>query len=251
MQYNPDFINYRPILSDKEKTMCEDLCNLYPLQKFLNDNRNYEEMAVDFVYCSAKIEGNTYGRLDTDNLLRFGITSGGKKYSDAVMIINLRKSFDKIIIADKNISIDMDYVCDTHKILMTELLPSFEQGIIRNSGVRIGATEYKPLSDAVRLKNEMKFILTEAKKFDNVFERAIYLHMNLPYVQCFRDGNKRCARMIQTASLVIGDKLPLFFESSLIDKYLKSVVNYYETGDYRSYVEFFLENYQLTIKDLS
>lgn len=52
---------------------------------------------VDFVYTSAKIEGNTYDRIDTDNLLRFGVTAGGKRHSDAVMLVNLRNGFEQVM----------------------------------------------------------------------------------------------------------------------------------------------------------
>lgn len=49
----------------------------YPLATLLADTRNFEKATVDFVYTSAEMEGNTYDRLDTHNLLRLGITAVG------------------------------------------------------------------------------------------------------------------------------------------------------------------------------
>ncbi|CCD28935.1 Putative Tou1 (fragment) [Candidatus Glomeribacter gigasporarum BEG34] len=93
MEYNPAFAAQRAILSETDKRALHALSQAYTLNRFRADARNYEEMRVDFVYTSARIEGNTYDRIDTDNLLRIGITAGGKRYSDAVMLINLRDGF--------------------------------------------------------------------------------------------------------------------------------------------------------------
>jgi len=247
MQYNPSFVSVRPILSEQDKRLLLELANHYSLECFKKDARSYEEMTVDFVYTSAKIEGNTYDRIDTDNLLRLGITAGGKRYSDAVMLLNLRDGFSAVMNTEADTALGLDYLCHLHKMLMKDLLPAHEQGIVRASAVQIGASNYTPLADAGRLRTEMVFILAEAEKYNNAFERAIYLHCNLAYLQYFRDSNKRTARMMQTACLVRGGILPLFFKDTLIDKYQRATVQYYETGDYAPYVDFFKENYELTL----
>jgi len=246
MQYNPSFVRFRPMLSEQDKLLLIELSRHYSLEYFKKDARSYEEMTVDFVYTSAKIEGNTYDRIDTDNLLRLGITAGGKRYSDAVMLLNLRDGFSLVMQAETDTVLDLDYLCHLHKILMNDLLPAHEQGIVRTSAVQIGASNYTPLADAQRLRTEMGFILAEAEKYNNAFEQAIYLHCNLAYLQYFRDGNKRTARMMQTACLVRNGILPLFFKDTLIDKYQRATVHYYETGDYSPYVHFFKKNYELT-----
>ena len=249
MQYNPEFVSHHPILTDDEKIELEQLSNAYPLKSFLGDQRNFEEMMVDFVYTSAKIEGNTYDRLDTDNLLRMGITAGGKIYSDAVMLKNLRSGFEQVMTRQDNAVLDLDYTSALHGVLMNGLLEPSQIGSVRDTAVNIGASSYKPLSSRERLKTEAKFIFVEASKYDNAFEKAIYLHCNLAYLQYFKDGNKRTARMMQTASLVNDDKLPLFFNDTLIEKYKRATIEYYEKGTYAPYVAFFKENYQLNIQN--
>jgi len=245
MQYNPEFVTRRPILADEDRNALSILAQAYSLERFQADVRNFEEMTVDFVYTSAKIEGNTYDRLDTDNLLRMGITAGGKRYSDAAMIVNLRNGFERVITISPDTPLDFDYLCDMHKILMKDLLPAHQQGCGRQDAVRIGATIYTPLDDPKRLRTEVKLILEEAEKYTDVFEKAIYLHCNLAYLQYFNDGNKRTARMMQTAAMVKGGVLPLFFSDTLIDRYTRATVGYYETGDYAPYAAFFKENYRL------
>lgn len=250
MQYNPYFVGHRPILTDEDKLWLHKLDSRYPLDQFRADTRSYEETIVDFVYTSAKIEGNTYDRIDTDNLLRLGLTAGGKKYSDAIMLVNLRDGFGKVMATEATTELDLDYLCDLHKVLMKDLLPVHEQGIVRTTAVTIGATNYKPPADAGRLRSEAKFILPEANKYTDPFERAIYLHCNLAYLQYFRDGNKRTARMMQTAALMQGNMLPLFFNDALIDRYQRTTIQHYETGDYTPYISFFKDNYEIAIEKL-
>lgn len=206
MQNDPSFVAHRPILTDEAKAWLHTQACRYPLARFKGDARCYDEMAVDFVYTSAKIEGNTYNRIDTDNLLRLGVTAGGKRYLDAVMLVN--------------------------------------------SAVQIGASKYTPPADAGRLRVEMGVVLAEAQKYSDAFEAAIHLHCNVAYLQCFRDGNKRTARLMQTAALVRGDQLPLFFSDDLIDQYQRATVHYYETGEYGPYVSFFIQNYELAVNRL-
>lgn len=250
MNYEPAFVAKRPILTTEDRQVLHALSEAYTLDQFRADARNYDEMMVDFVYTSAKIEGNTYDRIDTDNLLRLGVTSGGKRYTDALMLVNLREGFTQAMQAEPVTPLDADYLGRLHKVLMKDLLPASEQGIGRTTAVTIGASHYKPLADPVRLRTELGVILDQAGQYDDPFERSIYLHCNLAYLQYFQDGNKRTARLMQTAALVQANRLPLFFNDTLIDQYQRATVGYYETGDYAPYVAFFKRNYRLVATNL-
>lgn len=251
MQYDPSRILFKPILSEDDKINLKDLASRYPLAKFKKDIRNYEEAQIDFVYTSAKIEGNTYTRADTDTLIKHGRTAGGKSWHDAMMILNIREAFDIAMNASPEQTIDIDFISDLHKILMTKLLPSNEQGLVRNKAVQIGGSDYKPLSDPYRLRTEMKVLVSNAEKYTDPFEKAIYLHCNLAYLQYFADGNKRTARMMQTCALAQADTLPMFFKDYMIDEYVNATVHYYETGDYNKYVNHFKEVYKISVIEFS
>lgn len=196
MRYAPSFLGRRPILSEADREALHAMDRAYPLQRFRADVRHYDEMAIDFVYTSAKIEGNTYDRLDTDTLLRVGVTAGGKRYSDATMLMNLRDAFAQVMVIEADEVFDADYVCDLHRLLMRGLLPSHEQGLVRNTGVQIGGSSYVPLEDAGRLRRDLRFLLDTASSYEDAFEQALYLHCNLAYLQYSRDGNKRTARLM-------------------------------------------------------
>lgn len=250
MDYSPSFVGHRKILSESDKRILHSLARAYLLKKFLSDSRNYEELSIDFIYTSAKIEGNTYSQLDTDNLIKLGITSGGKRYSDALMLLNLRKGLDDVMLIESGTILDFDLLRNLHQTLMRDLLPLREQGIGRSASVSISGTKYRPPEGQERLRAEVKFIMDESRKYDEPFEKSIYLHCNLAYLQYFTDGNKRTARMMQTAALVSGGMMPLIFNDALIEDYRSALIDYYETGRYEKYVAFFLANYQLTIDRL-
>jgi len=157
MLYNPEYVAFRPILSQEEQNHLNKCSLRYTLDELKADTRNYEEMTTDFVHTSAQIEGNTYERIETDNLLRLGITAGGKRYTDAVMLLNLRNGFEQVMLIGEQSDIDVDYICNLHKVVMKDLLPIREQGIVSDSGVQIGASQYRPIVGASRLKTKRKW----------------------------------------------------------------------------------------------
>jgi len=161
------------------------------------------------------------------------------------MLVNLRDGFSIAMKADGSTRLDEDYLCDLHKVLMAELLPPSQLGLVRAGPVTIGASTYRPLSSSIRLKEEIKVLFSENEKYTDPFERAIHLHCNLAYLQFFQDGNKRTARLMQTAALAQCGITPLFFRDTLIDQYQRATVTYYETGSYEPYIDFFTKNYTL------
>lgn len=249
--YDPAFVEFQPILSNEDRALLRGLAARYPLSRFQREPRNYEEMRIDFVHTSAKIEGNTYDRIETDALLRFGVTAGGKRYSDAVMLVNLRDSFERAMLVESGTTIDRDYVCDLHKIAMRDLLPASQTGIVRSNPVAVGGTEYHPLDDPRRIRAEFDAIMETAGKYADPFERGIYLHCNLAYLQPFQDGNKRTARMMQTVALVQGGVLPVFPGEAQVTQYIGATINYYDTGKYDRYVEFFRDAYRRGVERIA
>ena len=92
-----------------------------------------------------------------------------------------------------------------------------------------------PLSSEALLDAELEVLLKVANTIDDVFERAVYTHLNLAYLQYFLDGNKRTARLMQTAVLADQGIMPLLLRVEDIIPYQTSVLEYFETGNYSSY----------------
>ncbi|GMT39232.1 cell division protein [Helicobacter bizzozeronii] len=251
MLYNPQFLDQNNILSPEQRQQLEalnfDFNTLVAMEGCVN------KMRFDFIYSSAQIEGNTYDKLDTLALLEDGLTAGGKKYSDAKMILNLRDAFDFIL--KEKLPISLETCLDLHAILSQELVSPQNCGRMRNHNITgITGTSYLPLACGDKLYTEMKHLFQQYHAIDNPFERAIYLHNNLCYLQFFEDCNKRTARCMQFLSLKNDNKMPLMLiddDHAQYKQYRGAIIAYYESGDYSPYVDFFISAYQRQFKFLA
>lgn len=252
MNYNPDFLNYRAILTEEEKE------KLFLLNKKINfktfmSQKNIEELGIDFVYSSAMLEGNSYTLHDTLTLLKLGQTAGGKNFNDAVMILNLRKSYELLIANLKNsfsnINEYKDFIKENHFEISKDLVPKGKRGAIRNETIKISGTEYKPLSSSKMLDTELNYLLNISGKYDNPFEKAIYLHNNLAYLQYFVDCNKRTARNISSFELLRNEIFPCLYSKGSGQEYISNLLKYYETGDYSDFKNYFISTFEKSIQD--
>lgn len=194
IKYQPNFLDNREIFTKEETRFLEELCRKAPLDKFLNNQSYVEKFGFDFIYTSALIEGNTYDKLDTQALIEYGRTAGGKKYSDAKMILNLRDAYGQII--SKELLPTKQTLKDLHYILSAEMVADAERATPRDKEVAITGCDYIPLSTKARLDQELNHLFTISEAIDNPFDQAIYIHNNLAYLQYFTDCNKRTARVM-------------------------------------------------------
>ncbi len=157
MQYNPDFLNPRDIFTPQEQAHLATLSQNLPLGILLQSPRNMEEIGIDFVHSSAQLEGNTYDKHDTLALLKMGQTAGGKLFSDAVMLLNLRASYQYMLSClDFRQPVNWkDFIKTTHSLIAKDLLPNNELGTVRQGSVQISGTDYTPLVSPQKLDAEL------------------------------------------------------------------------------------------------
>ena len=242
MIYNPNHLEHKPIFTQDELITLEDINKNISLESFLNNKNLVEKFGFDFIYTSAKIEGNTYSKADALTLIDYGKTAGGKDYSDAKMIINLNKAF-KFILNDDCI-INKHKIRTLHHILSDELVEDEERGSVRKKGVLIKGSDYIPLSDSTTLESELDRLLSIAKTISNPYDKALYMHNNLAYLQYFADVNKRTARTVLNLSLICDGKMLLIPSEEYITLYIEGILDYYEKADVTKSKEFFMQSYQ-------
>ena len=260
MFYNPSYLNPRQIFTLHELNELSTLSKEY-FQKYGKihhslDFVNLDDIGINFVYGSAQLENNQYDYIEIVGLLKNGQTAGGKLFSDAVMILNLRDSFNLLI---KNINnqalkndkrLLKDFIKENHFIIADRLVPNGMAGTIRRNSVNITGTEYIPLDVTVKLVQELDYLTKVATEcYSNPFEKAVYLHNNIAYLQYFIDGNKRTARNLLTFSLMQDHQFPFLFNEDKSSGYIDSLIHYYETGDYNEFKKYFIETYQKTIEN--
>ena len=212
------------------------------LKAFLDNKNLVEKFGFDFVYTSAKIEGNTYSKADALTLLEYGRTSGGKSYSDAKMLVNLQKAF-KFILTD-DCMINKYKIRSIHHILASDLVEDSNLGVARQNAVLIKGSNYIPPSDVLTLESQLDKILNIAQSIENPYDKALYLHNNLAYLQYFADVNKRTARTMLNLSLICDNKMLLIPQEILIVTYIEGILEYYEYGTVKNLKEFFIKSYE-------
>lgn len=256
MQYQPQFLENLEIFNTQEIKELELMSKDMPLIVFLNSTGEkglIHSFEFDFVYSSSQIEGNTYDRFETLELLEDGITAGGKKYTDALMILNLRNIYEEMLSPNlENFDISKTTFQYFHKIIAKDLVQTRNLGTMRNLDVRITGTDYTPLKSGDRLNSEIDYVFKQYQNIENPFDRCLYIHHNLAYLQYFEDCNKRVARSMQCLSLLKDNLMPFILVDNydkenakeLYRLYRRNLLTYYNEGSYAPYKEFFMTNYE-------
>lgn len=213
-----------------------------------------KDLAVVWCYYSGKIEGNTYTYVETEALLKDGITSE-KRYEDAQMLKNLYNTFIselEYIHKEKNQEmIDERTLFRVHQSISTGLVSNEESGSLRARAVRVSGTDYTPPKNQQEIVSKLNEILFQQGGYSNPLEKAIYLHCNLARLQPFIDGNKRTARMIESIALMNADIIPVYSaKDSDILNYRKGLIAFYEMEDYSLYTDYFLNRQIERIKEI-
>lgn len=202
-------------------------------------------LAVVWCYYSGKIEGNTYTYVETEALLKDGITSE-KKYEDAKMLKNLYNTFvselEYIHKGGNQEVIDERTLFRVHQSISAGLVSNEESGFLRTRAVRISGTEYVPPKNLQEIKSRLSEILFEQDKYSSPLEKAVFLHCNIARLQPFIDGNKRTSRMIESIILMNAGIIPVYSSKDAdILNYRKGLIAFYEAGDYGMYADYFLK----------
>lgn len=243
--YNPDFLDNVTVFTEEEKSLLNTLNDKVSLSKFLANKSYVDKFGMDFIHTSAKIEGNTYDKNDTLTLLEYGRTAGGKRYSDAKMILNMRDAYELFIKED--LAVSKNTLKDLHYILSDEMVADSERAMPRNEEVTIKGCEYISLATAEKLDDELNYMFDRYTTIENAFDKAIYLHCNLAYLQYFKDCNKRTARMMLNVSLKQEGKMLYIPNEERVSEYLGAIVTYYENGSYDKFKTYFIKEYKETV----
>ena len=106
-----------------------------------------KDLAVLLCYYSGKIEGNTYTYVETEALLKDGITSE-KRYEDAKMLKNLYNTFtselEYIHKFQNQEIINEATLFRIHQSISTGLVSNEESGSLRTRAVRISGNDAQP-----------------------------------------------------------------------------------------------------------
>ena len=255
--YNPAFLDKTSYLDPKESEHLLALAtsiNLQALLESIKDDKSIaHKLCFDFIYTSAVIEGNTYTRGEAQTLFETRKPISTKSIDEANMLLNIKAALEYVL--EQKPTISKHTIREVHQILSQGLLPKKAQGGVRDIAVSIGNSDYVPLHNPQELELQMEQMLARYAEIDNPFDKAMYIHNNIAYLQYFMDCNKRLARTIQNLSL-LNDGLPFLSlsasraETEIKARYKDAMLDYYEKGDTKPYAEFFISEYASTLENI-
>lgn len=212
-----------------------------------------ENLAILWCYYSGKIEGNGYTYVETETLLKNGITPS-KKYEDAEMLINLHNTFTeelKHIKGENSRRIDKSTLFRVYQSISSDLVPDEKSGYLRNRTVCVSGIEYTPTKELHKIREKLDEILYQEEQYTNPLERAVYLHCNIAQLQPFTSENKHAPRIIESFVLMHADIIPVYsLRDADVLNYKKRLISFCKTGAYSLYADYFLNRQIERIKEI-
>ena len=202
-------------------------------------------LLIDLSWASSRLEGNTYTRLDTQNLIEHSREAAGKDRLETQMILNHKAAIEFLVEEAEGIGFDMFTFMNLHALLSENLLadPS-ASGRLRTRIVEIGGTVYRPLAVPQQIEELFRTILDKAGAIRDPFEQAFFLMVHVPYLQPFEDVNKRVSRLAANIPFIKANLCPLSFVDVPERAYVEGTLAIYEHGRTELLRDVFLWAYQ-------
>jgi hypothetical protein len=199
----------------------------HPAGTYARDILN--RLLIDLSWASSRLEGNTYNRLDTRNLIEFGQIAEGKDILETQMILNHKAAIEMLIEEADQIGFNHFTFLNLHAILSENLLPDEDAcGRLRRRPVEIGASTFLPLAMPQVLEECFNLLLQKASAIPDPFEQAFFVMVQLPYLQPFEDVNKRVSRLGANIPLIQNNLCPLSFVDLPERAYIDGTLGVYE-----------------------
>lgn len=196
-----------------------------------------KRLLVDVVYKSANLEGIAVTFADTNDILN-DVNVTNIKPSEISKVCNLRDAW-KYIIEHINDKLTLGVIEEVHTLVAKSELPYNKLGVLRDSGVLISGTNWRPeIPDINKIYKEF----TEIQKIENTTERAITTMLWIMRSQMFMDGNKRVASMICNKILIENGKGIMAVPVELDGKFKTMLVKYYETNNMEELKQWIYDN---------
>jgi Fic family protein len=186
-------------------------------------------LLIDLSWASSHLEGNTYTRLDTRQLIEHGKTAKGKGAIETQMILNHKTAIELLVENVHTADFNRFTLMNLHSALAENLLPNpADEGRIRRHAVDIGMSVYRPLSTPQQIDAMLDVLLTKAVQIRDPFEQSFFVMVHIPYLQPFADINKRTSRLAANLPLFRANLCPLTFLDVPEQAYSRAILGVYE-----------------------
>ena len=238
-EYDPNNTHY---LTTEEKDELEKLGQAedqaQPAGTYVRKILN--RLLIDLSFNSSRLEGNTYSLLDTEKLIQDGAPAAGKDPKETQMILNHKGAIEFLAEPTGDIGFNRITITNLHALLSENLLgnPAAE-GRLRTIPVDIGQSAYVPTAIPKLIEECFDLILNKAEQIQNPFEQALFVSVQIPYLQPFEDVNKRVSRLAANIPLFRHNLCPLSFTDVPKRLYVEGLLGVYELNDISLFKEVF------------
>jgi Fic family protein len=186
-------------------------------------------LLIDLSWNSSRLEGNTYSLLDTKRLIEFGQEAEGRDRLEAQMIINHKDAITFLVDAAEEIGFNRYTILNLHGILAHNLLADESAaGRLRHIAVGIEKSTFHPLEVPQLIEECFNRMLATAGAIEDPFEQALFIMVQMPYLQPFDDVNKRVSRLSANIPFIKRNLSPLSFTDVPRSLYTDAVLGVYE-----------------------
>jgi hypothetical protein len=203
-----------------------------------------ERFMIDLAYASSALEGNTYSHLETEVLIKYGESAGGRTAEEATMILNHKAAIGWVIEEIDRIRIEPDTAMRLHALLMRGLVRHDNAGAVRRHAVGISGSAYEPTVDGSGLAYGLAELCSAVSMREDPFEASFGLLAGLAYLQTFADGNKRLGRVMASIPLLKQGLAPLSFVGVDRSVYSAGMLSWYELADPKPLADAIAEGYE-------
>ena len=243
-EYQPNISSY---LTEKDK---ETLLKQGRVEEQIQAAGTYarkilNRLLIDLSFNSSRLEGNTYSLLDTERLIKDGAPAAGKDPQETQMILNHKSAIEFLAEPSEQVGFKRHVITNLHALLAENLLgnPAAE-GRLRTIPIDIGRSAYVPTAIPWLIRECFDLILTKANQIQNPYEQALFVLVQIPYLQPFEDVNKRISRLAANIPLFRQNLCPLSFADVPKRLYIEGLLGVYELNDIALFKEVFLWAYR-------
>jgi Fic family protein len=215
-----------------------------------------DRLLIDLSWASSRLEGNTYSLLDTERLIRDGQAAAGKNAEETQMILNHKSAIELLVNSAEDIGVNRFTLCNLHALLAENLLAHRrDAGRVRTNAVGVTGTMYIPTAIPQLIEEMFEVLLAKAAAILDPYEQALFLMVQMPYLQPFIDVNKRTSRLAANIPLVKLNRVPLSFIGVPARAYTEGMLAVYEFNRVELIRDLFVWAYErscekyLTVRD--
>lgn len=206
--------------------------------------KNLQEwFAVEQIYNSNALEGNTLTKRETALVVEKGLTIGGKSMREHLEVINYGFALDfiKELATKKRQEITLNDILDIHRLVLKDI-DEAHAGRLRTVQVFISGSDIQ-LPSPLKVPEHMgKFVSWLQSTNEHPVKIAAEAHFKLVTIHPFVDGNGRTARLLMNVLLLQEGYAPAVIEVVKRLEYINAIITGEVGGDIMPFYELIFES---------